>query len=42
MVGVDDLHFHDLRHAGVSWLFEMDWDIPAALHPSEDREANLA
>ncbi|ORL69648.1 hypothetical protein CXB65_15655 [Pseudomonas monteilii] len=33
MVRVEDLHFRDLRHAGVSWLFEMDWDIPAALHP---------
>lgn len=42
MVGVEDLHFRDLRHAGVSWLFEMDWDIPAALHPSAEREADLA
>ena len=22
------LHFHDLRHEGVSRLFEMGWDIP--------------
>lgn len=25
MVGVADLHFRDLRHEGVSRLFEMDW-----------------
>jgi integrase len=24
----DRLHFHDLRHEGVSRLFEMGWDIP--------------
>lgn len=23
-----DLHFHDLRHEGISRLFEADWDIP--------------
>lgn len=28
VVGVVDLHFHDLRHEGVSRLFEMGWDIP--------------
>lgn len=28
MLGIEDLHFHDLRHEGVSRLFEMDWDIP--------------
>lgn len=26
--GIDDLHFHDLRHEGVSRLFEMGRDIP--------------
>jgi integrase len=25
---IDDLHFHDLRHEGISRLFEADWDIP--------------
>lgn len=25
---VEDLHFHDLRHEGVSRLFEMGWNIP--------------
>lgn len=27
-LGIDDLHFHDLRHEGVSRLFEMGWTIP--------------
>lgn len=25
---IDDLHFHDLRHDGVSRLFEIGWNIP--------------
>lgn len=25
---IEGLHFHDLRHEGVSRLFEMGWDIP--------------
>jgi integrase len=28
MLGIEDLHFHDLRHEGVSRLFEMGWNIP--------------
>lgn len=28
MLGIEDLHFHDLRHDGVSRLFELGWDIP--------------
>lgn len=28
ILGIEDLHFHDLRHEGVSWLFEMGWSIP--------------
>lgn len=28
LLGIDDLHFHDLRHDGVSRLFEMGWNIP--------------
>lgn len=27
-LGIDDLHFHDLRHEGTSRLFEMGWTIP--------------
>lgn len=28
ILGIEDLHFHDLRHEGISWLFEMGWSIP--------------
>ncbi len=28
MLGIDDLRFHDLRHEGISRLFEMGWTIP--------------
>lgn len=28
LLGIEDLHFHDLRHEVVSRLFKMDWDIP--------------
>lgn len=35
--GVEDLHFHDLRHEGVSRLFEMGWDIPRAASVSGHR-----
>jgi integrase len=28
LLGIEDLHFHDLRHEGVSRLFEMGWGIP--------------
>lgn len=27
-LAIDDLHFHDLRHEGVSRLFELGWTIP--------------
>jgi integrase len=27
-LGIEDLVFHDLRHEGVSRLFEMGWNIP--------------
>jgi integrase len=27
-LGIEDLHFHDMRHEGTSRLFEMDWNIP--------------
>jgi integrase len=28
LLGIEDLHFHDLRHEGVSRLFEAGWNIP--------------
>lgn len=28
MLSIEDLHFHDLRHEGISRLFEMGWSIP--------------
>jgi len=28
LLGIDDLHFHDLRHEGISRLFEIGWNIP--------------
>lgn len=28
VLGIEDLHFHDLRHHGVSRLFELGWSIP--------------
>jgi integrase len=27
-LGIEDLHFHDLRHECASWLFELGLDIP--------------
>ncbi|MES2685503.1 MAG: tyrosine-type recombinase/integrase [Pseudomonadota bacterium] len=28
LLGIEDLDFHDLRHEGISRLFEMGWNIP--------------
>ena len=28
LLGIEDLRFHDLRHDGISRLFEMGWNIP--------------
>ena len=28
LLEINDLHFHDLRHDGISRLFEMGWNIP--------------
>jgi integrase len=28
VLGIADLHFHDLRHECCSWLFELGWEIP--------------
>lgn len=38
--GIKDLRFHDLRHGGVSRLFEMDWDIPRVASVSGHRDWN--
>jgi integrase len=37
ILGIVDLHFHDLRHEGVSRLFEMGWTIPQAATVSGHR-----
>ncbi|CRM31251.1 site-specific integrase [Pseudomonas sp. 58 R 3] len=40
LLEIEDLHFHDLRHEGVSRLFEMDWDIPRVSSVSGHRDWN--
>jgi integrase len=37
---IDGLHFHDLRHDGISRLFEMDYSIPKAAAVSGHRSWN--
>lgn len=37
-LAIEDLHFHDLRHEGVSRLFEADWDIPQVSAVSGHRD----
>lgn len=37
LLGIEDLHFHDLRHEGVSRLFELGWTIPHAASVSGHR-----
>lgn len=37
LLGIEDLHFHDLRHEGVSRLFEMGWNIPHVAEVSGHR-----
>lgn len=37
---IEDLHFHDLRHDGVSRLFEAGWDIPKVASVSGHRDWN--
>jgi integrase len=39
-LNIADLHFHDLRHEGISRLFEMDWDIPRVASVSGHRDWN--
>ncbi len=36
-LGIEDLHFHDLRHEGVSRLFEMGRTVPLAASVSGHR-----
>jgi integrase len=40
LLGIDDMHFHDLRHDGVSRLFEIDYTIPRAAAVSGHRSWN--
>ena len=40
VLGIEDLHFHDLRHEGVSRLFEMGRTIPQAAAVSGHRSWN--
>jgi integrase len=37
LLEIEDLHFHDLRHEGVSWLFEQGWTIPHVAQVSGHR-----
>jgi integrase len=37
VLGIDDLHFHDLRHEGISRLFEMGLSIPQVASVSGHR-----
>jgi len=37
---IEDLRFHDLRHDGVSRLFEIGWDIPRVASVSGHRDWN--
>lgn len=40
-LGIEDLTFHDLRHEGVSWLFEQDWLIPRVAEVSLHEDWNM-
>ncbi|MET3389971.1 integrase [Variovorax sp. 1140] len=37
LLGIEDLHFHDLRHDSISCLFELGWNIPNAVAVSGHR-----
>ncbi len=37
ILGIEDLHFHDLRHEGISRLFELGWNIPRVASVSGHR-----
>jgi len=38
ILGIEDLHFHDLRHEGISRLFELGWNIPHVATVSGHRD----
>ena len=40
LLGIEDLHFHDLRHEGVSRLFEMGLSLPRVAAVSGHRSWN--
>lgn len=40
VLGIKDLHFHDMRHEGISRLFEMGWNIPNVAAVSGHRSWN--
>lgn len=40
ILGIEDLHFHDLRHEGISRLFELGWNIPRVAEVSGHRSWN--
>lgn len=40
VLGIEDLHFHDLRHDGISRLFELGWNIPRVACVSGHRTWN--
>ena len=40
LLGIEDLHFHDLRHEGISRLFEIGWTIPQVATVSGHRSWN--
>jgi integrase len=40
LLGIEDLHFHDFRHEGISRLFEMGMNIPHAAAVSGHRSWN--
>jgi integrase len=40
MLGIDDLHFHDLRHHGISRMFELGYSIPRVAAVSGHRSWN--
>lgn len=39
--GIEDLHFHDLRHEGVSRLFEMGWTAPFVMKVSGHKTSTM-
>lgn len=40
LLGIEDLHFHDLRHQGITRLFELGWNIPNVAKVSGHRSWN--